>query len=277
MDSAVLKQKKLPFRRYFAFSKATLLETTAFRTGFIAGFIGSVFYTVVVCYLWKAIFDSSAADTVNGMTYTDTLVYVALAGAIMGALETFLVWSVGREIQSGEFSLNYVKPVDYFTRRLFSYETSVLVSFVLNVVPIMIIVGFISHWAVPFGWNSILFIPALAMATIINFSIDFLVATLCLYTESSWGINIIKEVIVLLLSGATVPLAFFPETLRNIMMCLPFQAIYNTPLKILISDIMPWSEYARMYGIQLIWLILTVLAAKIFFKSASRVITVNGG
>ena len=51
----------------------------------------------------------------------------------------------------------------------------------------------------------------------------------------SIGLNMVKECIVLLLSGASIPLAFFPEALRNIVQYLPFRCIYDTPLNVLLQ------------------------------------------
>ena len=115
------------------------------------------------------------------------------------------------------------------------------------------------------------------LALTINFCIDFFIGTVCLYTQSIWGINIMKEVIVLLLSGATIPLAFFPDTLRRIVSYLPFQSIYNTPLTILIRDSMPLTETLTMLGIQLFWALVMFLVSDLFWRRSMRVITVNGG
>ena len=86
-----------------------------------------------------------------------------------------------------------------------------------------------------------------------------------------------KEVIVLLLSGATIPLAFFPHAFQTVVMYLPFQAIYNVPLQILISDSLSFVDYGKYLGIQAFWSLVMILLARLFFRHASKVITVNGG
>ena len=85
------------------------------------------------------------------------------------------------------------------------------------------------------------------MSIIINYCIDFFVGTICIYTESIWGINIMKQVIVLLLSGATIPIAFFPETLKKIVYYLPFQSIYNAPLTILLDKTQSGESVVRLF------------------------------
>ncbi len=106
-----------------------------------------------------------------------------------------------------------------------------------------------------------------------------IVATLCLYTESTWGINIVKETIVMLLSGASIPLAFFPEGLKKAVEFMPFRAVYDIPLKILLCKDQAASlpgVFSYM-GIQLIWVLALSLAGNLFWNISVRKITVNGG
>jgi len=269
--------KRFRFSRYFAYSKASFQESLAFRMGFLISIVGSIVYTIVICYLWKAIFQSAGAEVVNGMTYNDTLVYLALAGTITASVDVFLVWDIGRAIQTGDIALAFVRPADYFTMHLFTCCTSIVISFVVNVIPIFFLIEFISGWAIPIGFNIVFFMLSLFLGIIINFCIDFIVGNICFYTQSIWGINIMKEVVVHLLSGATIPLAFFPDKLHDAMMFLPFQAIYHTPLTMLINESMPTETYLRMFGVQLVWVVVLVIAAKLFFRRSSRVVTVNGG
>ena len=86
-----------------------------------------------------------------------------------------------------------------------------------------------------------------------------------------------KEVIVLLLSGATIPIVFFPEPLKTVVYYLPFQAIYNSPLRLLIDYSMPFSERIEILGIQLFWLIIMILVSGSFWKISLKRITINGG
>jgi ABC-2 type transport system permease protein len=86
-----------------------------------------------------------------------------------------------------------------------------------------------------------------------------------------------KQVIVLLLSGATVPLAFFPDTLRNVVDHLPFQAIYNAPLTLLLDGDPDMKDVCITLGTQLAWCVGMFIVSKLFWKCSIKQITVNGG
>lgn len=123
------------------------------------------------------------------------------------------------------------------------------------------------------GINMLYFAVSVVMAVMINYSVDFIVGTICLYTESIWGVNIMKQVVVLLLSGATVPIAFFPEPLKTVVFYLPFQSIYNAPLTLLLNS----GQVLETLGIQLFWCAFMTIISRLFWRVSLRQITVNGG
>jgi ABC-2 type transport system permease protein len=143
--------------------------------------------------------------------------------------------------------------------------------------PTFVIIGFVTNWAIPFGVNFLLFFPALFLARVISYYIDFFVGTISLYTESTWGINMAKEVLVLLMSGAIIPLAFFPDWLGQIAVFMPFQAIFNIPLQILLGRATTAAELATMFGTQLFWVAFMYIVGELFWKQSIKKITINGG
>ena len=144
----------------------------------------------------------------------------------------------------------------------FRYAACHVVQFVLTFIPTFIAVMIVTKGAIPMGLNLVWFLIATVFALIINYNIEMLVAPICLFTESTWGINIVKETIVLLLSGASIPLAFFPEKARMIVSYLPFRAVYDIPLSILLgkSGSDSWQGLLQLFGLQLIWLVVLTVA-----------------
>ena len=269
----------MTLRKYIALLRAGIMESLHFRLGTAVTLFANLIYLVLVYFLWKAVYDSAGVDVVNGMTFTDTMIYLILATALFNFLEMFIVWDMSRSIQSGGIILDLLKPMQYRTYKFWSYSGSHVSQFVLAFIPTFIVVMIVTKGAIPVGLNLVRFIVSVIFALVINFSIEMLVATLCLYTESTWGINIVKETIVLVLSGASIPLAFFPESIRNIISWLPFRAIYDIPLQVLLnkggSDTL--EGLAKLWGMQLGWCVILGLAGILFWNHAVKKITVNGG
>ena len=266
-------------RKLIALTRAGIMESLQFRLGTFCTLIGNLLYIVLVYFLWKAIYASSGSDTVNGMTFSDTMIYLVLATALFNFLEMFIVWDMSRSIQSGKIILDLLKPMNYRRYTFWSYSGSHVVLFVLTFIPTFIVVMIITHGAIPLGFNLLWFIVSTILALVINFSIEMLVATVCLYTESTWGINMVKECVVLLLSGASIPLAFFPAPLKAVVSCLPFRCIYDTPLNILLqkSGYTAGRDVVVQLLLQFAWCVALALAGSLFWRVSLKKITVNGG
>ncbi len=266
-------------KRFAALTKAGIQESLQYRLGTAVTLFSNLIYLALVYFLWKAIYASSGKDVVRGMTFADTMIYLILATALFNFLEQFIVWDMSRSIQSGKIILDLLKPMKYRIYTFWSYSGAHVVQFFLTFTPTFIIVCLLTGGAIHIGINLVFFVLSTILALVVNFNIEMLVATLCLYTESTWGINIVKETIVLLLSGVSIPLAFFPEAIRGIVSVLPFRAVYDIPLTILLqkngSDQM--AGLLPLLGMQLCWIVVLTIAGNLFFNHAVRKITVNGG
>ncbi len=264
-------------KKYFTLTKAGILESLTFRLGMFISFFGNIIYLIIIYFLWKAIFDSSPTGIVNGMTFSDTMIYLVLAGSLVSMVEVFLVFQMGYKVQKGIIVLDLLKPIRFGAYMFFSNTGDVVVKAFTVFLPTAIVVYFVSGRGIPLGVNLLIFIPSFIFGFIINYMINMIIGTLCLYTQSSWGINIMKEIIISLLSGASIPLAFFPEGIRAVVDLLPFQAIYHSPLQILLHNDLSSQTILSMFTNQLIWMIILFVSASLFWKWSLKRITVNGG
>lgn len=143
--------------------------------------------------------------------------------------------------------------------------------------PTFVLVDIMTKGYIAIGVNIIYLMISLLMAVIINYCFDFMAGIFCIYTESIWGVNIVKEVVVMILSGATIPLVFFPEPFQTIMKCLPFQAIYNTPLQLLIKTDMSFGSVLKYIVFQFLWMIVMIIVSSQMWNRIVKKLTVNGG
>lgn len=263
-------------KKYFTVSAKVFKLITSFRFNFLFSIVSNIIYITVIYFLWGSIY-SSGMNQLNGMTFNQVFVYLSLASTIFILFTTWVEWDMSREVIDGSIVMHFIKPVDFQLYKLFVSLGSVLIKLVTITIPSILFILLVFKPDMPFGWNILFFVFSLALAFLIQFNIDYFVGLLCFYTESTWGMSSAKDSIVLLLSGAVVPLAFFPETLRNIVNLLPFQAVYNIPLNILTSRDLSISQYLNSFIIQIIWVVLLFTLNRLFYRKAIKVVTVNGG
>lgn len=273
----MIREISARLKQYMTLVRGSIMEGLTFRASTITLIVGNLIYLIIIYFLWRAIYDSSPTDVVNGMTFYDTLVYLVLAAAMFNFMESFVVWEIGRNYQTGELVEFLVKPIDYQVYLFFERFGSCIVSFCITFLPTFCVIYVVTHGSFAVGINLVFFFISVLFAMIINYCVDFFVGTICMYTQSIWGVNIMKEVVVSLLSGATIPLSFFPETLRKVVEFLPFQAIYHTPLHILTDKTLTLTDYTQIIGMQVVWLFVMLAASKLFWKYSMHSLTVNGG
>lgn len=264
-------------KKYLTFTRAGIVESLQFRSSIFVTILGNFIYLIITYYLWKAIYASVDSKVINGMSFADTMIYLVLASALFYFMEVYLVWDMGRSIQTGKIVLDLLKPIPYQSFMFWYSSGSCLMSFIITFLPTAVLVYIVTKGAIHLGINLLFFMAGVVLALLINYFINFIVGTICIHTESIWGVNIMKEVIVLLFSGATIPIAFFPEKLRTLIFYMPFQAIYNTPLRLLITPNMSRQERLQLLLIQLFWVVVLYGISKLFWNISIKKITVNGG
>lgn len=264
-------------KKYLALARAGILEQLQYRLAMAVIVFGNIIYLTIIYFLWKAIFASSPTSEVSGMNFESTLIYLVLATALFNFLNTYSVWEIGRSIQSGKIVLDLLRPMEYRKYLFGSLIGSQIVLFFTTVLPTFVVVFFLTNGTIKLGINLFYFLCSVVLAIVISFDVDFLVGTICLYTESIWGINIMKEVIVLLFSGSTIPIAFFPGVLKKIALFMPFSSIYHAPLSILLNDQYSFAQVGELLLKQLIWTVVLTVGSNMFWNISVKKITVNGG
>lgn len=264
-------------KRGFALIRASLLDSLQFRLALLFTIIGNLLYLLLIYNLWKAIYTSCGSDVVNGMSFSDTMIYLVFASAVFNFIEMWIVWNMGRDIQSGQIVVDLLRPMSYRNWKFMSGVGETIVKFFTTFMPTAIVVYFVSHGAIHLGLNVVFFIVSLGFSLLISYYLSFITGTICLYTESIWGVNIMKEVIVGLLSGATIPLVFFPAGLKKVALVLPFQTIVNSPMEVLLHPEYSVNQSLWVLGVQFVWAVALLLLCEGFFRLSLRRITVNGG
>ena len=262
-------------RSYFPIARATYMIGIVYRFGFLFTILGNVVYLGVAYYLWKSIYAYS--DTIRGLTFNETFLYVGLGSAIFILLKTYADWFIHYEIREGNIATYLTKPIDYQIYNLFANLGSLLMNLTAITVPTAFVLIFIFNVNIPPGIGLLLFPVSLLLAFLISFSIDYFVGLLGFYSESIWGVSMTKEIIVTVFSGALIPLQFFPDAMQRVLYWLPFQAIYHTPLMMITRPDQGLSVFLPMLLVQVAWAALLFFLARLFYNQAIKVLRIAGG
>jgi ABC-type uncharacterized transport system permease subunit len=121
-----------------------------------------------------------------------------------------------------------------------------------------------------------LFVVSCTMSLLIFASINFLVGTLALHIQSIMGVIRAKFLVVEFLSGLLLPLDFFPDSVRRLLVYLPFPHVSFTPLEIYLGRVRGGGAFRELL-VQLLWVGLLYMGGKLFWRYSTRRLSIQGG
>lgn len=262
---------------YFAITRNEIKSSLAYRGHFLFSLAGTVIYLVIARFLWKAVYASSGSDVIGGVGFERAYLYVGISMSLVGTIQTFVDWTLGRLVASGDIFRYLCRPQE-FVGQLFSESVGdCFVNCAAVGLPALVLSFALSGAGFPDLVNVLLFFPAFAVSFILNFLIEFVTGLSVFALQSNRGVINAKDTVVMVLSGALVPLPFYPAGVRSVLEWLPFQALYNAPARILADGGAGVAEAVPFLARQAAWTVVFFVLARALFAAAQRKLTVNGG
>ena len=262
-------------RGYLAILRGSILDSLAYRAGFFFIILGNLLYMCVAYFLWHSIYQNTT--TLRGLTFNETFLYVTLGSTVFVLLKTYADWWISHEIMDGTISIYLVRPMDYQFYALNISLGFMLVSLMALTVPTFLLLTLVFGVTFPLGPGLLLFPVSLLLAFLLSFYFDYITGLFAFYTESIWGISTSKEILISVLAGALVPLQFFPDAIQKVLLVLPFQAIYYTPLMLVTRPNQDWGTLLSMLGVQVFWVVVLFVVTRLFYHQAIKVLRIAGG
>lgn len=268
------------FRTYFPFTKAGTQQMMAYKVNFLFHLIGQIFNCFIMFFIWKAVFANTDGETFMGFTMNDMIVYIFISFMTGYLSYSDGAFALGEEIKDGSVSMRLIKPCSFDMCFLFQELGSRVVSYGILFVPIVLGVEIYRYFltgSVQFDIvHFTLFFVSMQFAYLINFYFNVIYGFLAFYLKNLWGTNLIKEVVVGFLSGATIPLAFMPALLQTFLTYLPFSSLSYTPVMIYMG-MYSQSEIIFSMALQVFWIFAFWGISKLIWRSAIKKICVQGG
>ena len=275
-----MHQIKKYFKTYLPFTRAGIQAAMAYRTNFIAFFFGSIFFCLVVYYIWRAVFNASGEGMMNGFTMTDMTVFLFITALTNFLTESDGSYDVGEEVRDGNIAMRLIKPVGFHSTFLFTEMGWKLLVFAMIFAPVVVGVEIYKYHAYGgFAFDIakfLLYLLSLMMSYLFSFYMNVCFGFMAFFLKNLWGFNIIKSGILRFVSCAVVPLALLPDGLRQVLEWMPFSSLCYTPVMIYMGKY-SGSEAALRLAIQCGWFTGFYLISKLILSTALRHVTVQGG
>jgi ABC-2 type transport system permease protein len=127
----------------------------------------------------------------------------------------------------------------------------------------------------PQPWAVLVFIPAVLMAFIVRFLLEWTLALAAFWTTRVNAINQAYFVLMLFLSGQIAPLALLPHPVRILADILPFRWVIAFPVELLLGRLNPADALIGL-GVQAAWLVTGFVLVRIVWKAGTKVYSAVG-
>lgn len=223
---------------------------------------------VELCFLiifWYAVSRSNSGI----FSFRQITAYFLVVSAVRD-LSLMTNMRLGREIKnnikSGELNNALIKPVKIipFLLAVFAGENGLMFLYAAAALVIGIIVF------PPAGiLNLALFFIFLTFALLLSLSINIYAGMAAFYSPETEGLLNILNSVIKILSGALIPINYFPRLLKKIILLTPFPGLAFTPAFVLQNKIAS-NELLKFALIGIFWTFFLLASVKYFWKKSLR-------
>lgn len=266
-------------KKYVSFLRIKMVNGLQYRTAAYAGIITQFIWGFMEIFLYRAFYEANAETF--PMTFEALATYIWMQQAF---LTMFMVWvwegDLFRSIENGDIAYELCRPISIYGMWFSQCMASRLSKVSLRCVPILVVAFLLPK---PYGITLpahggvlLLFLLTMIVGLLDVVAFSMLIYISAFFTIQSNGVRAIVNSIAELLSGAVVPLPFFPDAWRKVVEVLPFAMMQNIPLRVYNGDISGVEVYQKI-ALQIFWLCVMVLIGKWMERQAMKRVIVQGG
>ena len=266
-------------KKYLSFFRLRVAIGLQYRVAAIAGISTQFFWGFMLIGAYCAFYESN--PDAFPMTLQATVTYIWLQQAFHAFFNTYGFDSdIFGLITSGGISYELARPVSLY-RMWYAKNLALRVSqAALRFAPVLILACILPK---PYGLSLpasfphfVLFLVTMVTALLLTLAFLMLIYGLSMLTVSPTGIRLFFSAVAEFLTGAVIPLPFFPDKVRKVIELLPFAGMQNVPLRIYSGDL-SGAPMLRAIFLQVFWLLAFIALGKLLFSYTERRAVVQGG
>jgi ABC-2 type transport system permease protein len=262
-------------RLYWELAICGFRRTAIYRTAAFSGVVTNTFFGFLRAYTFIALYQ--ARGEAGGYTLADALAFTFITQGMAALVGLWNWWSIAETVQTGQVVSDLSRPYDYQFAWLAQDYGRALFQFLARSVPPILIGLLFFDFSLPTDpliWLAA--VPSLILAVTVSFGWRF-----CLNLTTFWwidhrGISNISLMVAVLLSGFLVPIAMWPDGLREIVYLLPFAAMVAIPIDVFLGKLQGGDLLAAL-ALQVFWSIAMLALGRLMLAAALRKLVVQGG
>ena len=264
-------------RLYWEVARRSFRRFASYRAATIAGVFTNTVFGLIRAYVLIAVFrhrpDIGGFDVRDAVTFAFLTQGFASVAGIFGQ-----AWlELSERIRTGDVVSDLYRPVDFQTYWLSADLGRATVQAITRGVPPFLAGAVVFDLRLPTGadtWG--LFAAGVALAVVVSFGMRFIVNLTTFWLLDVRGVAQLYVVLVAFFSGLILPTVLFPDWLAGPARLLPFASVMQLPAEVFLEK-HAGADLAGVFGVQVAWAIVLIVAGRVLLAAATRKVVVQGG
>lgn len=255
-------------------AKMQFNQYNIYKSNFYLFTLNRIVEIIVYIFVWQAIYNQTG--NAGGFTISQMITYYILATAFSSIATWGINEIMAHSIRNGHINKELLNPISYFQYYFGMNLGELAFATIVGVATFILCVIF---WELALPTNLLDFVLCIIVILLgvpITFFIQMIVGTVGFYTNSIWGMQILRKAIIKIFSGIIAPISLFPIWFQDLSKVLPFKELIYTPINIWLGQV-SYNEILFVIVKQIIWGFILYIVAKLFFNHAVKNLTINGG
>ena len=259
------------YSQQFKTTFATMLQ---YRASLFIWMISSILEPVVYLIVWSTVSNGSGGS-VGSYTAGGFAAYYIAFMLVNQVTYTWVMWEYEYRVRQGSLSFALLKPVHPIHSDISDNLSSKLIT-----LPVLLVIAgglaLIFHptaaWSL---WAILAFIPALLLAFLVRFLLEWTLALAAFWTTRVTAINQVYFVLMLFLAGQIAPLTLFPKWIQIVSAILPFRWMLGFPVELVLGRLTPVQALEGLAA-QAVWCGISLVLIRVIWRAGVRVYSAVG-
>ncbi|KIF04532.1 ABC transporter permease [Streptomyces sp. RSD-27] len=266
-------------RLYLAVAAGGFRRYAAYGTATAAGVFTNTVFGFIVAYTYIALWDER--PHLGGYDQAQALTFVWVSQSLLAAASLIgggFQEELQERIRTGDIAVDLYRPADLqawwlaadLGRAAFQLLGRGLLPLVAGAFAFTLALP-----SDPLRW--LLFLFSVGLGLVVGFGVRYLLGLAAFWLLDGAGVNLMATVVTIFCSGMLLPLTVFPGGFGEVMRLLPWSAMLQVPLDVLLGTHAGAGGAVWALGFQAVWALALLGAGRLVQSAATRKVVVQGG
>ena len=270
----VMEELRSLLRLYAQQFKTTFASMVQYRASLFIWMIAQVLEPLVYLIVWSTVSNGSGGS-VGGYTAQGFAAYYLTLMLVNQVTYTWVMYEYEFRVRQGLLSFALLKPVHPIHSDISDNLSSKLVTMPILLVVAGVLALIFHPTATLTLWAALAFIPALILAFLVRFLLEWTLALAAFWTTRVNAINQVYFILMLFLAGQIAPLTLFPRWIQIMADILPFRWMLGFPVELVLGRLTPLQALEGL-GAQAVWVIASLVLVRLVWRAGVRVYSAVG-